>query len=353
MAKRVGIMTLHRALNYGAVWQCWALKRTCERLGYYVETIDYNPFGHYTYRGFLHKRPDKAIAYMLNFRNFNRFVDEKLNPTIHTEDHDWIVQNPPKDDVYIVGSDTVWCKSVVGDFLNSYMLDFAPENTKRISYAASQGGAFASNATFINEIKKFAAVSLREPQFVKETEEAYGGEVVDVCDPSLLIKAEEYQKEEHKIRRLPKHYIALFDLAADPQVIIAAQRIKKSTGLPIVNLTGKFVKEADVNYLSISPEQWLYIMHHADYVCTNSFHGTAFAIIFKRPFVTVAATTGGRAKTNGRAENLLTQCGLMNRYVTDLSQLDGMGEVDYSKVEPMIETYRKRSLEWLKQALEK
>ena len=353
MAKRVGIMTLHRALNYGAVWQCWALKRTCERLGYEVETIDYNPFGHYTYRGFLHKRPDKAIAYVLNFRHFNRFVDEKLNPTIHTEDHDWIVQNPPKDDVYIVGSDTVWCKSVVGDFLNSYMLDFAPENTKRMSYAASQGGVFASNATFVNEIKKFAAVSLREPQFVKETEEAYGGEVVDVCDPSLLIKAEEYQKEEHKIRRLPQHYIALFDLAGDPQVIIAAQRIKKSTGLPIVNLTGQFVKEADVNYLSISPEQWLYIMHHADYVCTNSFHGTAFAIIFKRPFVTVVATTGGRAKTNGRAENLLTQCGLMNRYVTDLSQLDGMGEMDYSKVEPMIETYRKRSLEWLKQALEK
>ena len=68
---KVGILTLHRAINYGAVWQCWALKRMCEKLGHDVEVIDYNPFGHYTYSGFLRHRPDKALAYVRNFSFFN------------------------------------------------------------------------------------------------------------------------------------------------------------------------------------------------------------------------------------------------------------------------------------------
>lgn len=353
MKKKIGIFTLHRAQNYGAVWQCWALKRSCEKLGYDVETIDFNPFGHYTYQGFLSHRPDKAISYVLSFWNFNRFVTEKLNPTEHTEDHDWIMKNAPKDDFYIVGSDTVWCENVVGEFLNSYMLDFAPDGVRRISYAASQGGVFAQSPVFRDEIKKFSAVSLREPQFIGETSEVYGGEVVDVCDPSLLLTKEEYQREEKRKWRLPKHYIALFDLAGDCAVVNAAKMMRAKTGLPIVNLVGRWLRNANRNYFSITPEEWLYMIHNADYVCTNSFHGTAFAIIYRRPFITVAATKGGRAKTNGRAENLLTQCGLMDRYVTDLSQLDNIGMVDYTKAEPHIEAYRKRSIEWLKQALEK
>lgn len=352
MRQRIGIMTLHRAQNYGAVWQCWALKRMCEKLGHTVETIDFNPFGHYTYSGLLRHRPDKALSYILNFRNFNRFVDKKLNPTTHTEEHEWIEQNPPHDDIYIVGSDTVWCENVVGEFLNSYMLDFAPSSVKRISYAASMGGIFPQSPVFGQEIRKFASVSLREPQFVNETAKIYGNQVSDVCDPTLLITADEYAKEEKRKRGLPCKYIALFDLAGDPMVIETAKQIKKRLKLPIVNLTGKWLREADRNYLSITPEQWLYMMRNANYVCTNSFHGTAFSIIFRRPFVTVIVTKGGRAKTNGRVENLLQQCGLTDRLVTNLQQLETMSDVDYEAVNPPIEHYRTRSITWLKQAIE-
>lgn len=141
-------MTLHRALNYGAVWQCWALKRTCEKFGYEVETIDYNPDGHYTYRRLLCHKPYKTLWYIFSYLNFNHFVDTMLNPTMHTESHDWITQNPPHDDYYIVGSDTVWCESVVGSLLHAYMLDFAPDTAVRISYAASQGGGIRKESCF-------------------------------------------------------------------------------------------------------------------------------------------------------------------------------------------------------------
>ena len=134
MEKReIGILTLHRALNYGAVLQCWALKKVCESLGYKVETIDYNPYGHYSVRDALRHKPLVAYSYIMLMRQFNRFVSERLNPTTHTESHDWIKDNPPQDDIYIVGSDQVWANAVSGDYFDSYLLDFCPPKCETYS----------------------------------------------------------------------------------------------------------------------------------------------------------------------------------------------------------------------------
>ena len=349
---RIGILTLHRALNYGAVWQTYALKTTCEKLGNEVEVIDYNPWGHYTYKGLMKHRPDKALAYVRNFRFFNKFVDKYLNPTEHTESHEWITNNPPKDDVYIVGSDTVWCPVVVGKYINTYLMDFAPENVTRISYAASWGGVFPNdNLDFYKEeLAKFKAISIREPQFIKETSGLSGKEVVDVCDPSLLLKGDEYQKLE-KPKRCPKRFIAVFDLANDKFVRESALALKEKYGIPIVNLSGKFERWADVSYFGLSPNQWIYLMRNAEYVCTNSFHGIAFSIIFKRQFVCCKVNHGSRAKTNGRVENLLTQLDLMDRYINSIDEIKD-NHIDYDKVNVLLEKYRKRSFDWLKSALE-
>ena len=350
---RIGILTLHRALNYGAVWQTYALKTSCEKLGNKVEVIDYNPFGHYTYKGFLKHRPDKALAYVRNFRFFNQFVDKYLNPTEHTESHEWITNNPPKDDVYIVGSDTVWCPDVVGDLINSYLMDFAPKNVKRISYAASFGGIFPNDDlidSYRKELPKFSAISIREPQFIKETSELAGKEVVDVCDPSLLLTKDDYISLEKK-KHCPKKYIVVFDLAGSEFVKESALKIKKELNLPIVNLTGKICSWADVNYFGLRAQEWIYLMHNAEFVCTNSFHGTAFAIIFEKPFYCCCVQHGGRSKTNGRVENLLNQVGLIDRYIKDVSDITSY-KIDYDAVRSNITYYRERSFNWLKKALE-
>lgn len=352
--KKIGILTLHRPLNYGAVWQCWALKTACEKLGCEVEVIDYTPFGHYTYKGLLSHRPDKALSNLRNFRYFNQFVAKMLNPTPRTESHEWITQNPPKDDIYIVGSDTVWCPQIVEQHLNSFLLDFAPDHVKRVSYAASQGGIFVENEDlelFARELKKFSAVSIREPQFIEEIKTLSGLEVVDVCDPTLLLTKEDYMAVEKK-KRVPKKYIAVFDLAGDPFVKEAALQLKEKLGLPIVNLAGRMLSWADFNYFGLRPQEWIYMMRNADFVCTNSFHGTIFAIIFEKPFVCCQAKVGGRSKTNGRVENLLTQSGLITQYVSELNQIEHVMHVDYKVTNKDVEQYRQRSLAWLKNAIE-
>ena len=119
--KKIGILTFHRAHNYGAVWQCYALKQACESLGHEVETIDYNPFGSYTILGSLHHRPYVALRYIINMVRFSRFVSKRLNLTIKRYiDQRQLKQDAPKDNVYIVGSDTVWSNPTVKSYLDSY-----------------------------------------------------------------------------------------------------------------------------------------------------------------------------------------------------------------------------------------
>ncbi|MBR3565631.1 MAG: polysaccharide pyruvyl transferase family protein [Paludibacteraceae bacterium] len=352
--RTIGIMTLHRALNYGAVWQTWALKTICERLGFEVHVIDYNPFGHYKYTDFIRKNLLASAKKILNFRNFNRFVDEQLDPTQHTESHEWIVDNAPNFDFYIVGSDTVWCKATVGDFLNSYMLDFAPETTKRIAYAASLGGDKRALETevFAAESRTFKTISLREPLFVGEVENISGVTTTDVCDPTLLLTASDYERMEQKCR-CPKEYILVFDLVGDELIKQKALQLKAERHLPILNISTNAKSWADSNCQVMTPQQWLYLIHHANVVCTNSFHGLALSIIYGKEFIVCQATKGGRVQNNVRVENLLTQCygaenlqSLYSDYVfasKDIINLSGGS---------LLERYRQRSLDWLKKALE-
>lgn len=354
-AKRIGILTLHRSFNYGAVWQCWALKRTCELMGYDVQTIDFNPFGGYKISYAIGKRPSVAYKYFMWIHHFNRFVNERLNLSTRAESHEWIKNNPPKDDIYIVGSDQVWSNAISGDVFNSYLLDFSPSHVKRIAYAASTGGnPMELNDYQLKELNRFSAISIREKQSVPDVQKLTDIPVTDACDPSLLLTKKDYEKVEKKPLWLPKHYMVYFDLAGDPFCADAARQLSKQLNLPILNLAGKYKRWAKRNYIAPTPEQWLYIMHHADFICTNSFHGVAFSIIFRRPFVCCAAQIGGRAKNNGRIQNLLEQTHLLDRYITDISQIRkiAIGGGEFADNEKFISLYRERSLEWLKNAIE-
>lgn len=353
--KKIGIMTFHRAINYGAVLQCYALNKSCQKLGFETETIDFNPFGHYTYRGLLKTKPMKAIARTMTFRYMNKFVDDYLNPTPHTEDPEWIKNNPPKDDIVIVGSDMVWSPNVTGQYLHNYLLDFLPNSITKIAYAASIGGRDnIGDATDIFKLNlvAFKAISTRERNSVNILQELSGKNVEDVCDPSLLLSKEEYSKiEKKKIIRKP--YLIVFSLSGDEKVEMLAKYVKKNKGLKIVNIAPTYLKYADINFFGLRPEEWLYLIHNASFIVTDSFHGTIFSIIYRKPFfsIKVQQQNGGRALANGRVENLLAQTGLTERYVDSFVPENHSIEIDYSKAESQIENYISRSQVWLEDAL--
>lgn len=349
----IGIMTFHRAMNYGAVWQCWALKTVCERLGYDVQTLDYSPYGLWRYWYFYKKRLDRAINKMSMLYHLNRFVKDCLNPTAYTDSAEEIRQWPQKD-IYIVGSDQVWNPDSVGPYFSSYLLDFVVEGKRRIGYASSQGGVFATdeNLDIIKrELPKYSAISLREPQFLEEMSVISGKNVVDVCDPTILLCKEDYRAVEQKKWCLPKHYIAVMDLSGDPFLKQVVKEVKKRLHLPVISIVGGYQKWANRFFLSLSPKQWLYVIDHADYMITNSFHGTALSILLETPFACCPKQQKNREAGNLRLTNILTQCGLMNQCVTDISQLETALHTDFQSAQSHIEQYRNRSYNWLKEAL--
>lgn len=350
---KVGILTFHRALNYGAVWQCWALIKICKKFGCQPYVIDYSPTGAWEYHDFSGLRIDKRLIKSKMLYRFNRFVDKLPKTQPYGDNHDAIVANPPILDAYIVGSDQMWSERLVGEHIGSFVFDFAPEKTRRISYAASLGGGFVGSSVFKKELKKFDAVSLREPDWKEQIEDVIGQEVEDVCDPSLLLCDEDYQKEEQRVLFLPKHYIAVFDLNNESFMKECALSLRKQLSLPLVSLSGNYKKWCDRNLLGISPGQWIYVLRHADFICTNSFHGTAFSIILRKPFVSVAANNMNKAVTDYRKRNILEQCGLQLQYIKEINQISNALQIDFTVVEDKIEHYKNRSLEWLKKALRK
>ena len=103
-----------------------------------------------------------------------------------------------------------------------------------------------------------------------------------------------------------------------------------------------------MNYYGLRPQEWLYIMRNADIVCTNSFHGTVFSIIFERHFVSCKVK---KSNNNGRVENLLNQTNLMSNYITELYQINDWSGTNYENSRDAINAYRQRSILYLQNAL--
>ena len=349
---KIGILSMYRYPNYGAVLQCWALKQACNKLGYDTQIINYYPWGEQKLVVKL-TRPTKFIRSIIDYYLFKRFIDKHCNLTEFIGSHEDILNHPPYEDVYVAGSDQIWSPKIVEDKLNSYLLDFVPNTSSRIAYASSMGGVpyTESKELFVKELPKFSAIGLREPEFVTDISKISGLYVTDVCDPSLLLTTEDYLSIEKKKYCLPKHYIAVMKLIPDPFLEQIINVIKQKTNLPIVTLMAGYRKGCDHFFLSLSPQKWLYVMRNADYIVTDSFHGTAFSIIFRKPFVCIYDQV--RVEQNDRITNILNQTGLVNQIVSKIEDVDNIFTVDYSKCEKKIQNYRARSLTWLKNALEK
>lgn len=354
MMKKVGIITFHRALNFGAVLQAFALQRFIEALGCDVEILDYYPpFLKNLYKK-NPKRPYNLVSKCYYRKLFTSFIKQNLNLSAACFEKKETLTDYVQDfDFVVTGSDTVWSSQITGLELPTYLLDFVPYGVKRIAYAASMGGGGMNSITepiFRNELPKFTAIALREPDFCDQVAQIAGMNVVDVSDPTLLLDVNDYSSLMHPIKNMGK-YMVLFDLANDPFIKQLAVKISKIRNLKIVNLAGRYERCADINLMKVSPERWLSYISAADFVCTNSFHATAFAIIFRREFVTAKVMIGQRAGNNVRAVNVLRQLGLEDRYIDSLNT-DITGDIDYSIVEERLDMYRTRSVSFLKKIFE-
>lgn len=364
--KKVGIITLHRNVNYGANLQAFASCKFINNAGYNAEIIDYYPKeidkDNYLF-SWLKLSYDagksKSLPHNLKLitaltlsapeknkrlKGFYSFRKKycRLSPEyINFED----IANGKYTDV-VCGSDQIWNPSITCGIKPLYFGDILGVNNK-ISYAASLGREeYRENdeQKASELIKAMDYVSVREEKSVEYIKNISGKDVVDVCDPVFLLEKEEYEKIAKPIN-VKQPYLLLYSVVNNPEMLSVAKDYADKNGLTLVEICqNKKRREKHIQLSAAAPEEFLGTIKDAQVVITNSFHGTAFSIIFNKNFCVFDNKARG-----SRITNILGKAGLENRIVE--GQIEEISPIDYEKVNANLNDYIESSKQFLLSAL--
>lgn len=377
---KIGILTILNVNNYGAELQCCALYRKLTKMGYDAEVINYL-FGINPGHDFSGEKLTVPISFKqrikvsllpivqnlfcmfhqknkkLRNKRFDEF-HEKYNhltstvfpsvKSLYSAKFDY--------DVICVGSDQVW-NYEKGYSLEPFFACFDKKGTKKISYASSIGlSALSKEAevVFEKELSGFSHLSVREQQASDLLEKLLHREVDVVLDPTLILDSKEWL-EVAKFDMCPKEkYILVYIVTIKPcdYVLEVARHIAKQRNLKIVRIcrdayperSGKDVQEI----LTAGPSDFVGLFANAEFVVTNSFHGTVFSINFSKPFYSVIKS---QHSTNSRLTSILKKLRLEDRIISVGSPLPKISDIDYTVPSEKLREERNHSFEYIKKAL--
>ncbi len=366
---KVGIITFHRAINYGALLQVYALQKEIGKTGCTSEVLDYRcEIIENVYKPFKLKGLEsiKHFAYLVlhypikrskinKFRQFtNRYISIGRKMESSDSDINDIWNNSAdKYDLIITGSDQVWnCNCT--NFDKRYFLNFNNPHTRKASYAASFGFNEIPQE-YIKEyqelLEDFDRISVREIQGVKIMEDLLKRQVPTVLDPTLLLGKDEWSSIAKEIK-VKKNYILVYLIVNSRTIFEFAEELSKKTGYDIICISDDLVKKFDSNYArGIGPEEFLGLFKNASYVVTNSFHGTAFSVGFEKDFFTELLEPP--SNVNSRLVNILELLGLEERQIINGKNSNFNNSINYEKVNRKLEIERKKSRDYLKSILRK
>lgn len=354
---KVGIVTFHCVPNIGAVLQAYALCRTLNNLGFDAKLVNYRPEYIFGRRNRLGRRPWRIYQNLISNRKFDIFRKKYMPVT------ERIYYSPerlcsalPDADVYVCGSDQIWnLKILKGKADPVYFLDIVPDGKKRVAYAPSFGDLSGVPSELRSHIcrllKRFDSISVRENTGQKILKDLTGKNFPVVLDPTFLIK--DYYDVTVKPKKAPENYIAVYYLERSEEFKKLVSYARRKIKLPVVNISPTALPEADYNYFSWGPDEWLGWMKYSSFICTNSFHGTAFSLIFRKNFLSFSHQA--RPGLNIRIENLLENIGLSERFVQTINDIDNNDvidfAIDYQAVGAKLDSCVNRSITYLKSAL--
>lgn len=363
--KDVGILTYHTGSNYGASLQAFALMTTIKKLGYSCEVINFETERFRASREMFSKKPRRMkefikivsrIPYVvpLNRRQtmFDYYTRDclEISPLYRTEQE--VVSHAGDYRCIVCGSDQIWNLSLDDAPAANplFFLNF-PKHERRVAYAASFGKwvkeAPRNEDIFLPWLRQFDAISVRERSGV-EYVRSLGLDCSLCLDPTMLLDAEDYELICAQ-RQIPGRYVLMFSWNCTNDVIDAVKWVTKKLGLPVYNIVPppRAMFKGIQRKLDVGPREFLSLIKHADFVVTNSFHGTAFSTTFEKPYVSVV--TG---KPDTRMESLLRQLGIED-HLTDVGNMDiaKLMDTDYGTVRLKKAALRHDSMEYLNAAL--
>ncbi len=358
---KIATLTFHRAINYGALFQTYALQKSIQKFGYDSEVLDYRsefleelhkPYNLKLYRTPLHFLYSvyKNRVKRDNRKTFRKFMNENIALSSISYNKDSIKDAEKDYDAIFTGSDQVWnCNCTKFD--KTYFLDFTDNKSKKYSYAASMGIKLEKEELkkeYKYLLKDFKVLSVREKQAAEELS-GIGLNSEVVLDPTVLLTSEEWMK----LARRPegfvtdKKFLLVYVIVETPTLFKKAKSIAKEKGLEVVYINEMILNKPGIRNLhNVAPEEWLWLFHNAEFIVTNSFHGTAFSVNFKKQFIVEPLPV--KTNANSRILDFLELFKISDR-VVDGMEASVKSQVDYEKID--IEFHRGKSLESLRRSL--
>lgn len=346
---RIGVLTFHRALNYGAVLQSYALQVFLRSHDFESSLLDYFPKSFQRERKIVDstslsifiKSLLKYPLYHKKIRHFDRFLKKCFlsKPLYNFLDLEKINDAY---DVFVSGSDQVWNERWNHDD-KAYYLDFASLD-KKYSYAASLGNADRddfSKARLVSHLSSFCRLSLREKGAIDMLAPLVDGEILAHVDPTLLLKKEEWSALTSPVKKPP--YLLIYTLENDPDLVKMALEIAKERNLKVIQILDIFKSDNHaIEYAScISPEKFVSLFASAEFIVTNSFHGLTFSTIFEKEFLLGLQKRAGAP--NDRLLDFVAKFNLSHHLV---DQYDGSRKTDYQEISRIIDIERARTLDY-------
>ena len=362
---KVGIITFHNAINYGAILQTYALQKTIVSLKANCEVIDYiNEHVEIGGRPKISFRTIKSFINSLIHYNVKRIKQKKFSAftrqhikksTYSRLDKDSLPITNKFYDLFISGSDQVWNYKIT-DFDKSYFLDFVVDHRKKVAYAVSFGLENIPSekvADYCSLLSDYTSISVRENHGVKIVKEITDRHVDTVLDPTLLLNQNEWNElaDIYNIKIPYNNYILLYTMVATSSILQFAVKLSKATKCKIVFLNDSYITKINAKYFrAAGPVEFMSLFKHARYVVTNSFHGTAFSIIYNKDFFTGMLPSS--LEVNSRLENILDIFELRSRQIIKNSQTELLQPINYTIVNEILSREKRKSLNFLKQVIE-
>ena len=373
--KKIALLTWAKGENYGTSLQCYALQKTIGA-EYDCSVIDIPLVSEPVWKKLL-RNPVKTGAIILRRKinlflgkvplayegqkerhaNFVRFRNTHFNLSEPYDSKKKLAKLNDEYDSFVCGSDQIWNPFL---FDARYFLDFVSDNKKKIAYAPSFGtehiDSSENEAKIIPLVRDFAFLSCREESGAAWLSEKTGRNVPCVLDPTLLLQKSEWLKIANENYPRPAHYIFCYFLGKNERYLSAVFDFAKKNALEVVLIPiyKKDFSRKCVVPRDIGPCEFLSLVEHADFVCTDSFHGCCFSVLFEKPFAPFLRFSATDKKSqNARVQDFLKKLGLEKLLYSkdnDLAKIFA-SPIDFSSVNAILEAERKKSLSYLFDAL--
>lgn len=382
--KKAGLCVRYDCDNFGSMLQILATQKAIKQTGWDYEIIRYDKrtllfyianvtrlFNPYFMRGkmetFMKKRklkgyPEVQKGNDIRKRCIAEYRKEYIGPYSKVfKGFKNLEQGVNDYDAVIVGSDQLWTPAGIKS--KFYNLLFVPERIEKVSFATSFGvGEVPSSQKSLTTryLNRIEHISVRETRGAEIVKELTGRDVTVALDPTLLFTGDEWRTIFLEKRVIAEPYILAYFLGSNEAHRDAVEQLKQNTGLKVVTIpfmdmfVERDLKFGDQRLFEVGPIEFLNLIRGAEYICTDSFHGSVFSILNHKQFITFNRTKSNDKQTrNSRIDSLFGLLGLESRrYQPCMRLTEALDQpIDYDAVDRKLIELRRETFGFLKDAL--